>query len=70
MDHSFGESENYHRPTEEELLEEYLLAVDFLTINDEFRLRMRIEFLEIEKSRIDMLEAKIQKLEKKHGRIR
>lgn len=70
MDHSFGESENYHRPTEDELLEEYLLAVDSLTINDEFRLRKRIEYLEIEKSRIDELEAKIQKLEKKHGRIR
>jgi hypothetical protein len=68
MDHSFGESENYHRPTEEELLEEYLLAVDFLTINDEFRLRKRIEFLEIEKSKIDMLEAKIQKLERKYRR--
>jgi hypothetical protein len=69
MDHSFGESENYHRPTEEELLEEYLLAVDSLTINDEFRLRKRIEYLEIEKSRIDELEAKIQKLEWKNGRI-
>ena len=54
----------------EELLEEYLLAVDSLTINDEFRLRKRIEYLEIEKSRIDELEAKIQKLERKHGRIR
>jgi len=31
---------------------------------------MQVAKLEIEKSRIDELEAKIQKLERKHGRIR
>jgi len=66
MDHSFGESENYHRPTEEELLDEYLLAVDSLTMSEEFRLRKQVETLKIERSRIDKLEAKIQKLENKH----
>lgn len=39
MDHSLGESQNYHRPTEEDLLEDYLSASDLLTINEENRLR-------------------------------
>jgi hypothetical protein len=70
MDQSFGESKNYHKPTEEELLDDYFNAVDFLTIKEEFKLKMKVEKLEIEKSRIDELEAKIQKLERKHGGIR
>ena len=67
MDHSMGESQNYHRPTEEDLLLDYLNVVDVLTINDEFRLRKKIEVLEIEKSRIDKLEAKMQRLERRRG---
>jgi hypothetical protein len=64
MDHSFGESENYQKPTEEELLDDYLIAVDLLTINDEFRLRKRVEKLEIEKSEWQMLTADVAELKK------
>jgi integrase len=42
MDHSLGESQNYHRPTEEELLDDYLCAIDKLTINEENRLKKRL----------------------------
>lgn len=52
MDHSLGESQNYHRPTEQELLEDYLNVVDLLTINDEFRLKRKIGVLEVEKSKL------------------
>jgi len=65
MDHSFGESENYHKPTEHELLDEYLIAVDRLTINDEFRLRKKVERLEIEKSQLEQLTADVAKLKRK-----
>ena len=41
-------------------------AIDLLTINDEFRLRRKVEVLEIEKSRIDKLESKIQRLERRN----
>src|SRR5688572_499397 len=41
MAHSLGESGNYHRPTETQLLEDYLKAVDLLTINEENRLSKR-----------------------------
>jgi hypothetical protein len=70
MDHSFGESENYHRAAEEELLEEYLLAVDSLTINDEFRLRKKIETLEIEKSRFEMIAKDVEQLKRKYNRLK
>lgn len=65
MDHSFGESENYHKPTEEELLEDYLVAVDLSTINDEFRLRKKVERLEIEKSQLEQLTKDVAQLKRK-----
>ena len=46
MAHSLGESGNYHRPTETQLLEDYLKAVDLLTINEENRLSKRINELQ------------------------
>jgi hypothetical protein len=46
MAHSLGESGNYHRPTEAQLLEDYLKAVDLLTINEENRLSKRINELQ------------------------
>ena len=52
MDDSLGESQNYHGPTEQELLEDYLNVVDLLTINDEFRLKRKIGVLEVEKSKL------------------
>ena len=42
MDHSLGESQNYHRPSEEELLEDYQLVIDYLTVNEENRLKKKI----------------------------
>ena len=64
-----GNDSHYVRTTEKRLQQEYEKAIDNLTINEENRLKRTVEILKIEKSRIDMLEAKIQKLEKKHGRI-
>jgi hypothetical protein len=40
--------------------------IDNLTIDPANRLRRTVETLKIEKSKIDMLEAKIQKLERKY----
>jgi integrase len=63
MDHSLGESQNYHRPSEEELLKDYLNAIDLLTINEENRLRKKLDVLTIEKSRLDRIEEKMLKME-------
>jgi hypothetical protein len=64
--HSVGLSDSYYRATESELLDDYLKAIDFLTINKENRLRNKVKFLEVEKSRLDQLELSIRKLEEKY----
>jgi integrase len=45
MGHSVGISDSYYRPTESDLLGEYLKAVDALTISNENRLKMQVEVL-------------------------
>jgi integrase len=45
MGHSVGISDSYYRPTEKDLLEEYLKAADALTISNENRLKMQVEVL-------------------------
>ena len=70
MDHSLGESQNYHRPTEQELLDDYLNVVDLLTINDEFRLRKRVEVLEVEKTKLESIAKDVAMLKRKYNRIK
>jgi integrase len=53
---------SYYRPEESELLEEYLKAVDLLTINEENRLRREVETLKVEKSQMDRLANSLQRL--------
>jgi len=60
----------YVKIQEADLLEEYQKGIDNLTIDPANRLQRTVEVLKIEKSRIDGLEAKIQKLERKYGKIR
>jgi hypothetical protein len=43
MGHSIGISDSYYRPTENELLEDYLKVIYHLTIIDETRLKIEIE---------------------------
>jgi integrase len=45
MGHSVGISDSYYRPTEKDLLEEYIKAIDALTISNENRLKMQVEVL-------------------------
>jgi integrase len=42
MGHSIGISDSYYRATDAELLEEYLKAVDFLTIEEKFKLQKQV----------------------------
>ena len=42
MGHSIGISDSYYRATENEILQDYLKSMDFLTIHDENRLRKEI----------------------------
>jgi hypothetical protein len=43
MGHSVGISDSYYRPTENELLQDYLRATDALTISEEKHLRHAVE---------------------------
>jgi hypothetical protein len=62
MGHSVGISDSYYRATETELLEDFLKAVDFLTINEENRLKLKLEKVHIEKSQLEALKADFDKL--------
>jgi hypothetical protein len=57
MNHSTGISDSYYRATETELLEDYLKAMDSLTINNQNRLQKQVAILS-EKSREHNIEMK------------
>jgi hypothetical protein len=46
MGHSTGISDSYYRPTQNELLDDYLKAVPFLTITNEAALKTQLEVLQ------------------------
>ncbi|MBV9175459.1 MAG: site-specific integrase [Nitrososphaeraceae archaeon] len=61
LSHSVGISDHYYRPTENDLLEDYLKAVDFLAINEENRLKLRIQDLtEKTQDKEYIIESKLQ----------
>ena len=43
LGHKIGLASAYYRPSEDEMLNEYLKAVDNLTINEENRLKRKVE---------------------------
>jgi hypothetical protein len=55
LGHSIQLGDSYYRPLPNELLEEYIKAVDLLTINEENRLRRTVETLTIRADRLDEL---------------
>lgn len=61
MDHSLAESQNYHRPTVDELLQDYLKAVDLLTINEENRLKRKVDELTEKQDEITLMKLKYEK---------
>ena len=64
LGHKIGLAIAYNRPTVEQMMDEkYEKALDSLTINEENRLRRKVETLTIEKSRLDRIEEKMLKME-------
>ncbi len=63
LGHKIGLASCYYRPTEQDMYSEYEKAIDSLTINEENRLRKKVETLTIEKSRLDRIEEKMLKME-------
>jgi integrase len=66
MGHSIGISDSYYRPSEREVLEDYLKAVDLLTINDNQRIleKQVTDLKEKSKDNEILIKAKIQEREK------
>ena len=63
MNHSTGISDSYYRATESELLEDYLKAIDSLTINNQNKLQKQVAVLS-EKSREENIEMKTKLYER------
>jgi hypothetical protein len=65
MGHSTGISDAYYRPSEQDLLEDYLKAVDSLTIDDNRKLRIEVESLNADMSELARKDRRIDELEEK-----
>ena len=60
--HTIDVEDSYVMPRPEELLEAYLKVVDDLTINEENRLKTKVEVLEEKIAEIESLKAQVKKL--------
>jgi integrase len=62
LGHRIGLASAYYRPTEQEMYDEYMKAVNNLTINEENRLKTKVEMLESKETSYEELKAEIQQL--------
>jgi hypothetical protein len=65
VDHATQLDQNYFRPTEDQVLREYLKAEQLLTIDPAMRLQQKVETLKQEVSRFDKMQEQINRLMKK-----
>ena len=65
MGHSIGISDSYYKISEEELLKEYLKALDFLIINSKNQLQKEVEGIKIQNQKeTKLLEDRLVKKER------
>ncbi|MFZ0317472.1 MAG: hypothetical protein WAL23_11095 [Nitrososphaeraceae archaeon] len=65
MGHDTGLEKSYYKPSEKDILEDYLKVVDLLTINEVNKLKLEFEEkLRIEKSELEILTAEVAELKK------
>lgn len=65
MGHSTGISDFYYRPNESELLDDYLKAMESLTIDDTRRLKVEVDSLRADISELEQKNKRIEELERK-----
>ena len=71
MGHSIGISDSYYRATEEELLNDYLKAVDYLTISNEVKVNREIGLImEQSKNNYDKVRSELEDTEREIGLLR
>ena len=65
MGHSIGISDSYYKISEEDLLKEYLKAIDFLIINSKNQLQKEVEGIKIQNQKeTKLLEEKLVRRER------
>jgi hypothetical protein len=69
MGHNLGLSSCYYKPTEKEVMEDYLKAVEYLTINNSNRLREKIVSLEEKQDDIALMKLEHQREMKSFKRV-
>jgi integrase len=67
LGHSIGLANSYYRPNSDEILDEYLKAVDLLTINEENRLKKKVELLTIRADQLEQLQDQMDEVKSKLG---
>ena len=65
MGHSVGLSDSYYRPTEHEMLEDYLKAVELLTVDEKRQLQNKVDELATRQPSEDEKDRKIEYLTRK-----
>jgi integrase len=60
--HKIGLASCYYRPTEQKMYEEYQKAVNLLTINEENRLKIKVELLERHKTNFEELKGEMDSM--------
>lgn len=67
MGHSINLDDNYLKPTPDQVLGEYVKAINLLTINEEHRLKMQVKELRLKVDKFDKLEEKMERLSRAMG---
>jgi hypothetical protein len=65
LGHTIGLASVYYKPTSDDFVIEYQKAINNLTINEEYRLKMKVQKLEIEKSKLGELVQDVAILKRK-----
>lgn len=65
--HDLGLSQSYYKPTESQLLEDYLKATDSLTVNNEFRLKKQIDYYKERESDLSRMSLELAEIREKLG---
>jgi hypothetical protein len=66
-DHATGLDSAYFRPSEKQVLEEYLKAEPYLTIDQSIKLQQKVETLKEEVTKFDHMQKQIEELSRRMG---
>jgi hypothetical protein len=64
VDHNTQLDQNYFRPSEEQVLREFLKAEQMLTVDPSARLAQQVQTLKIEKSKMERLEQRMEEYDR------